>query len=81
MTLQAMENHEEREVYLKEHHPILFIETLKATGRDYELKEYCKGLRNNHKLYTFYIQHYLLPWFESLRRSGRLQKGKTAHFK
>ena len=30
-TLEAMENNEEREVYLKEHHAILFIEALEAT--------------------------------------------------
>ena len=80
-TLDAMENNEEREVYLKEHHPILFIEALKATERDDELQEFCKGLRNDYEHYTFYVEHYLLPKFESLRRDGRLKKGKTAHFK
>ena len=67
-TLEFMENNEEREVYLKEHHPILFIEALKATERDDELKKFCKGLRNDYEHYTFYVEHYLLPWFESLRK-------------
>ena len=71
-TLEAMENNEEREVYLKEHHPILFIETLKETERDDQLKEFCKGLRDNYELFTFHIVYYLLPWFESLRRDNRL---------
>ena len=79
-TLQAMKNNEEREFYLEEHHPILFIEALKATERDDELQEFYKGLRDNYEYYTFYIVLYLLPWFESLRRDGRLKKGKTAHF-
>ena len=80
-TLKAMENNEEREFYLKEHHPIIFIEALEATERDDELQEFCKGLRNNHELFSFHIEHYLIPWFESLRRDGRLKKGNTAHFK
>ena len=80
-TLEAMENNEEREFYLKEHHTILFIQSLKAVKRDDELQEFCKGLRENYKLFTFYIQHYLLPWFESLRHQGRLKKGTTMHFK
>ena len=81
MTLQAMENDEDREAYLKKHHAILFIEALKATERDDELYEFCKGFRDNYKLFTFHIQHYLLPWFESLRRDNRLKKGNTTHFK
>ena len=66
---------------MKKNHPILFIEFLKASKKYDQLMEFCKGLRNDYKLYTFYIQHYLLPWFESMRRDGRLEKGITAHFK
>ena len=80
MKLQVMENCADREAYLKENHTVLFIEALKATERDDELQEFYKGLRDNYEYYTFYIVLYLLPWFESLRRDGRLKKGKTAHF-
>ena len=79
--LTAMKKNEEREAYLKEHHTILFIKFLKATEGDDELQEFCKGLRDNCKLFTFYIEYYLLPWFESLRQENRLIKGNTAHFK
>ena len=77
MTLKVMENNEERETYLKKHHPILFIEILMKTQR----KDCFRGLRDNYKLFTFYFLYYLRPWFESLRRGGRLKKGNTAHFK
>merc|ERR1712151_235435 len=38
--------------------------------------DFCEGLRDDYRHYTFYIQHYLLPWFESLRRDQRLEKGQ-----
>ena len=66
---------------MKQNHPILFIEFLKASKKDDQLMEFCKGLRDDYKHYTFYIHNYLLPWFESLRQDGRLKKGNTAHFK
>ena len=62
-TLEVMENNEARDAYLKEHHPILFIEALKAAERNDQLQEFCKGLRDNPELFTFYVEHYLLPWF------------------
>ena len=54
-TLIGMENNEAREVHLKENHPTLFIQALKETERDGELSEFCKGLRDDYKLYTYYI--------------------------
>jgi len=36
----------------------------------------CKEFRNDCRYYTYYIEYYLKPWFESLRRDGRLKKGK-----
>ena len=80
-TLAAMKDNQEVEAHVKKNHPILLIEFLKASKKDEQLMEFCKGLRDDYKLYTFYIQHYLLPWFESLRRGGRLKKGNNAHFK
>lgn len=65
-TLSAMKDNQEVEAHVKQNHPILLIEFLKASKKDDRLSEFCKGLRDDYKLYTFYIQDYLLPWFESL---------------
>ena len=62
--------------YLKKNQPILYIEALKATERNDELMEFCKGLRDNYELYTYYVLEYLEPWFESLRRQNRLVYGQ-----
>ena len=80
--LSDLNDNTAKEAFLKQTYPILYIELLKAKqSRQEDLKEFCKGLRENHELFTFYIVHYLEPWFESLRRVGRLKKGTTAHFK
>ena len=75
-TLKSIESSEDQETYLKENHPILFIEALTALGRKEELSDFCKGLRDNVELFTFYWLYYLEPWFESLRQEGRLTKGQ-----
>ena len=80
-TMSGLDDRTAREAFLKQTYPILYIDLLKAQSRQEDLKEFCKRLRDNHELFTFYIQHYLLAWFESLRRGGRLTKGITAHFK
>ena len=62
-------------------HKILYIHYLKAYGSEESLKNLYKECRNDYRAYTFYIEEYLKPWFESLRRENRLIKGNTAHLK
>ena len=67
--LNGLDDNTAREAFLKQKYPILYINLLKANqSRQEDLKEFCKGLRENHELFTYYIEHYLLPWFESLRQ-------------
>ena len=76
-----MANTKVREAFLSKIYPILYIKFLEAMQRNDDLSEFCKGLRDDYKHYTFYIVHYLVPWFESLRRQNRITEGNTAHFK
>lgn len=66
-TLTAIECSNDQETYLEENHKFLFIEALKAIGRDADLMLLCKAFRDDPENYTFYVIYYLEPWFESLR--------------
>jgi len=74
-TLSDLDSNEAQEAFLKEKYLILFIQSLQAMHRDDDLMEFCKGLRNDYEHYTYYIEYYLKPWFESLRCQLRLKQG------
>ena len=73
--LKELKTESMREDYLLKNHFSVASEVITGVAR-FKLREDCKKLRSDCKLYTRYIVGYLLPWLKNEEKQGTLIHGK-----